>query len=115
LDLASDLDVSPDIILKLISQERDLALLSKDGSNVIPTTEHDAIFEKLQQSLHRGILSRHEFESQNNIDFTSLRSVTRDLENQLVYHDDLICTPAYEKDLSLQALEFINRAVNNTT
>jgi hypothetical protein len=100
--------------LKLISQERDLALLSKDGSDVIPKNEHDAIVEKLQQSLHGGIFSKHEFESQNNVDFKSLRAVLRDLEPQLVYHDDLLCTPVYEKELSLQALDLMNRAVDNT-
>jgi hypothetical protein len=112
-DLATDLDVSPDIILKLISQERDLALLSQDGSDVIPKNEHDAIVERLQQSLYRGIFSKHEFESQNNVDSKSLRSVLRDLEPQLVYHDDLLCTPVYEKELCLQALDLIDRVVNN--
>jgi hypothetical protein len=114
LDLARDLDVSPETVLRLIFNGRELALLSKDGSKIIPKTEHDAIVEKVRQSLRTGIFSRHKFELQNDVDFTSLGSVLGDIEPQLVYYDDLICTSAYEEELSAQALDFINHAVDNT-
>jgi hypothetical protein len=115
LDLARDLDVSPEVVLRLIPKELKLALLSKDGSEVIPKSEHDVILEKAQQLLQYGLFSWHDFESKNDVDFTTLRPILRWLDHALVYHDDLVCTPAYEKDLSLKAVDCLDRAINNTT
>jgi YesN/AraC family two-component response regulator len=113
LDLARDLDVSPEIVLRLIPKELKLALLSKDGSEVIPKSEHDVILEKAQQLLQHGLFSRHDFESENDVDFTTLRPILRWLDHALVFHDDLVCTPAYEKEISLKAVDCIDRVMNN--
>jgi hypothetical protein len=115
VDLARDLDVSPEVVLTLIPKEFELAFLSKDGTEVIPKIEHDAIYEKLQQLLHRGIFSQHDFESEHDVDFTTLKPTLRWFDHAVVYHDDLICTPAYEKDISQKALDYIDRAISNTT
>jgi hypothetical protein len=114
-DLARDLDVSPEVVLTLIPKEFELAFLSKDGTEVIPKTEHDRIYEKLQRLLHRGIFLRHEFESEHDVDFTTLKPTLRWFDHAVAHHDDLICTPAYEKEISQKALDNIDRAINNTT
>lgn len=115
LDLARDLDVNPEVVLTLIPKEFELAFLSKDGTKVIPKTEHDAIYEKLEQLLHRGIFSRQDFESEHDVDFTTLKPTLRWFDHAVTCHDDLICTPAYEKEISQKALDYIDRAITNTT
>jgi hypothetical protein len=113
--LAHDLDVTPDILLQLARNGRQLALLSKDESKVIPIQEVEAITEMLRESLRTGIVSRSEIEKEYEIDFlTSGRRIWDELDDSVMI-DDYICTRAYNEALSKQALSFVKRAVDGST
>jgi hypothetical protein len=114
-DLAHDLDVSEELALQLVRNERQLAVISSDGREIIPKQELDMILEKLRNSLKSRMVSKDEFEAQNDMDFIHLRTLLGDEEPHVFYHDDHLCTAAYEKTLSEQALEVVNRAKNETT
>jgi hypothetical protein len=114
-DLAHDLDISLEPLLRLLHNDSRLSLVSNDGSEVLPKKQIDAIVERLRESLSLGVVSKDEFDSQNDISFHHLRIVLRDVEPEIKYHGDHLCTASYEKTLSEQALDIINRAISNTT
>jgi hypothetical protein len=91
------------------------AILSSNGNELVPKRELDAITAQLRESLSSGIVSKDEYEAQTGITFQSLWPVLRDIETDLVYHDDYVCPSAYEEVLSTKALEIVNRAINETT
>jgi pSer/pThr/pTyr-binding forkhead associated (FHA) protein len=113
--LAHDLDVEPEAMLRWLRFEDQRAILSSDGNELVPKQELEAITAKLRESLSSGIVSKEEYELQTNIAFESLLSIIRDIDNDLVYHDDYVCPKAYEELLSEKALEVLNRAIDKTT
>jgi hypothetical protein len=114
-DLAHDLDISLETLLRLLHNDSRLSLVSNNGSEVLPKKQIDAIVERVRESLSLGIVSKDEFDSQNDIGFHHLRIVLRDVEPEIKYHGDHLCTASYEKTISEQALDVINRAISNTT
>lgn len=112
-NLANDMDIEPPIILQLIDIHPHLALLGTDCHNAIPKAERDAIQKNLSEILFAKPVSRKEFASQNGIDPKSLEFLLGDIDEELVHHDDLVCTVSYDKELSFQIQGTIDSAINN--
>jgi hypothetical protein len=110
LQLAHDLDVTPDTIRRLVRTgfPPRLALLNIDESEVIPDQEVEVILEKLRVSLNHGVISRSELERDHDISF---RNVQIRLDGIFVI-DDHLCTNIYEQSISGQAQVILDRAVN---
>jgi hypothetical protein len=114
-DLARDLDVDLTDMLRLARSGNSPAILSADGNNIIPKQEIDAITEQLRNSLVLGVVSKRDYESQTGIAFESLQPILGRITIELIDYDDHVCTHNYEKAVAAQALDIIDRAINNTT
>lgn len=91
------------------------AILSADGNDIIPKQEIDAIVEQLRSSLSAGVVSKREYESRTSIAFDSLEPILGQIANELIHYDDHICTHAYDKGASSQALDIMNQVINENT
>jgi hypothetical protein len=109
------LDVDPEAMLRGLRYGDQTPILSSNGNEFVPKREREAITAQLRDSLSSGIVSKDEYESQTGIVFQSLWPILRDIETDLVYHDDYVSPQAYEEILSAKALEIVNRAVDGTT
>lgn len=111
-DLALELDVDLADLLLLVRSGNPPAILSADGNDIIPEQEIDAIAEQLRSSLSAGVVSKREQESRTNIAFDSLQPILGQIADELIHYDDHVCTHAYDKVVSAQALDIMNRVIN---
>lgn len=74
---SSDLDVGVDVVLQLIRGNPTLALLSQDGSSIIPKEERDAIVMDLEDMMAKELIFKAKFTQSRDIHQECLASVLR--------------------------------------
>ncbi|KAF2820108.1 hypothetical protein CC86DRAFT_361767 [Ophiobolus disseminans] len=114
-ELAQDLDVDPGTILQLIQDQPHLALLSHENNLVIFKDERHQIHNNLRERLANGIIAKSEYALEKDISSKSLEHLLNDQKHELVHYDDHVHSEAYEKTVSEEALDIINRMINNIT
>lgn len=112
--LAESLEVEPSIVSQIIRSHAHHALISSDGSKVVPQTERDDIQTKLRELLSDGLISKQRFATDNDIDLKSLDLLLEE-ENELVEGDGHVYTKSYDQKLSDSVLDILTRTINNTT
>ncbi|KAF1841360.1 uncharacterized protein K460DRAFT_344011 [Cucurbitaria berberidis CBS 394.84] len=110
--LARDLNVQQDIVRQLVDTHPGLALLSFDSSDIVALDERVTLRKKLDGCLSDGIVLKLNFATQNDIDSKSIDILLRDVDGQLVYFDDYVCSKSYEDRLADSIMTFLKRSLN---
>ncbi|KAJ4373806.1 hypothetical protein N0V83_002545 [Neocucurbitaria cava] len=109
--LARHLNVGPDVVRQLVETHSEISLLSLNTNNIITLDERNALLEDLTNLLTGGIISTVDLAKQNDLNVRSIDALLADLDMQLVYHDDHVCSKSYEDSLSESVMRLLRRSL----
>lgn len=110
--MANDLDISSDLVHKLVRSHPGLCLLSADEQTIIPTSELDVIQEKLGESLSSGLHAKADFVTKYDVCPKSLNGLLADLKQETVEIDDSVCNKSYKDEIFSSIKNRVKRAID---
>ena len=110
--LASDLDISTELVVQLARSHPKLCLLSADRNSIIPIDERDALQEKLAALLTSGLHSKADFVTQHDIWLKSLDALLADQDDEILDVDSYMCTKIYESQITSDILTKVKQSLN---
>lgn len=109
--LARHLNVGPDIVRQLVETHSEISLLGLNTNNIITLDERNVLLEGLTSLLTGGIISTVDFAKQNDFNVRNIDALLADLDMQLVYINDHVCSKSYEDSLLESVMSLLKRSL----
>jgi hypothetical protein len=100
-------------VLQLVRNHLKLALLSADGNHIIAADERDALHEKLQSLLSKGLVEKEDFVKQNNVHVKSLAVLLADQNGEVLSIDDYVCSEVFESKTAEAISSLLTQALKH--